>query len=201
MIEAICCQSFKSRNFFNNNSIQKDAGISALPAQSPVLVPYSLHNLKASYMPVKPDKEISFCGNKDSAKKTLSTKKTPNKKSTDDVIKQVVKENVGEDITRLSANRIKGNFYADFSNDLAIVLRTNRHAILEMDPGVDPEIFVHNFTTHLQATEKAQQASHKTKVIYIEDPDMAVAANTTGEITRQSFKKPEAKDTKVFNRK
>lgn len=168
----------------------------------------SSSNLKAHYMPINLSKEISFCGSKDKNKKSSKTEKGTDKAKAaaekkakeaaekkakeakeNRKIKQVLGQASGEDVTRLKAYRIKGDYGSDFSDDLAILLRTHNHVLLEMEPGVNPEVFAHLFANRLQAVEKAK-GGKKTRVIYIENPELAVTSYDTGAMFKILKDKP-----------
>ena len=182
MIEAIGYQNLKSKKFsFKNNGMQKNVTVPVPTTQSVVHEAYSLNNLKANYMPVNFGKEISFCGTADKSLVKFIAHKADDDETK--IPKGLESQNIGVDVTRLSKNRIKGDYYADFSEDLAVLIRTNQHLILETDAGVDPEIFVHNLVNHMEIADRAKDGKgKKSKVIYIKDPNAAVGEHLKKDI-------------------
>lgn len=132
---------------------------------------YSIDNLKANYMISSP---ISFHG---SDEKVVG-------ESTDIIvglnvqdIKKKLLRQVPPDSSYVVSNlpqkeKIKGSFYQPLSNDLAILLNSDKDVMLLMENGVNPEIFVQKFAERISDNEykKVSFDRQTTDVIFIQDP-------------------------------
>lgn len=145
------------------------------PLQSNISVSsYSTNQLKTNYMPA-----ISFGNDPVSgASEPLTQAPVPVKAMPDPKeIRKKLLTQVPYDssfvISSLTAkDRLEGPFYKSLSDDLAILMTSDKDGVLVMEKGVNPEIFVHMFTNNVIGNkyEKMGFSSHDTDVVFIQDP-------------------------------
>lgn len=123
---------------------------------------YSLDNLKANYMPQKTKNVISFKGANEKFNFPITYSSYIDY---DD-------ENLVSITNLPTEKKLKGNFYKEFSDDLAVAIRSGENVFLEKEKGVSAEIFVQNFAKNLEdkEAEGKKTLGAKTRVVYIKDP-------------------------------
>lgn len=180
MIKSIYSQNLEQKNVvLNNNASLKNV---SEPKQLPMVIQgfsnYSLVNLKANYMP------ISFRGDTvegNNKYKLISANgieipwKIPEAKA---------KINVS-DLPKES--RHLGDYWGDFSDDLAVILKSDICVKLEHNEDADPDIFVHSFANHF-STKKATHGAD-TRVFLIHDSKEAAQEAIDRDFYINQFKK------------
>ena len=157
MITNIYSTSLGETKSFPKITIKKNAvsvPFQSLKNSKPAAV-YSLNNLKAKYMPV------SFCGG-DSASSNYWTQRnkslvTTGRTPVDEILNRI----------KISKNLLKGNYYDEFTNDLAVLLGSDKDVFIKTAPDTFPQIMAHSMTKKIQ--EGNYKSIGKPEVVYIED--------------------------------
>lgn len=204
MIRGIYSTSLEAKDFSSNKVFtKKNVSVPQLALQSsePVMN-YSLNNLKANYMPLNDAKTISFCGEEQKrpnlirrAEQIEVYKKLPDINEIKRKLISTLPDDSSVAINELpKEKRFKGSYYKTLSDDLSILLSTDKDAILTVENGVSPAIFVQNFSDNVVKNKYAKIGfdPYYTDVTYIENP-LAFSAHTLAEI-----KINEAKDADIL---
>lgn len=170
MIKSIYSQNLEQKNtVFEFKTSSKNV---SLPLQLQMVNQkasnYSLNNLKANYMP------IAFRGDTAEGNNITAVSKEGIKASWF-IPKPKAKINV-TDLPKDS--RYVGDYWSEFSDDLAVVLKSDKCVKLEYDESFEPEIFVHSFANHFSI--KKNEHGIDTKVFFI--PDSQLAAQEAADI-------------------
>lgn len=173
MITKVCSSYYGLKNNSQNKSNVKNNASAPIQNIS-VKSAYSLNNVKANYMPA-----ISFGNdpvsgtNEPLVQIPAPAKAMPDPKEIRKKLLTQVPYDSSFVISSLTEkDRIEGPYYKPLSDDLAILMTSDKDGILVVEKGVNPEIFVHMFTNNVMGNkyEKLGFSSHGTDVIFIQDP-------------------------------
>lgn len=183
MIKSIYSQSLESKN------LSAKKGLSHSNVRMPMQVPtisqglanYSTDNLKANFMPMF-GANISFHGAEASNKLIVVDKDGTE-------IPWIIPEGKARvNVSELSKEaRYSGDYWGEFADDLAVLLKSDMSIKLKHSPDFDPEIFVHSFANHFST--KTANHGVDTKVILLHDTEEA----TKEVIDRDYFAKAQKK--------
>lgn len=168
MINSIYSGNFELKDFSCKKRINGSTSVPVYSLQNSVESKnYSLNNLKANYMPVANQNVISFGNQKNQQAYSLNELRNQARASlpvddTHDIINGIPREQL-----------VKGTFYKQFSDDLAIWLDTEKDLIFPHEKDVSPEIFVHKFTENILNNQYKGMglSADNTDVILIHDPE------------------------------
>lgn len=176
--------SFQSKVVFKSSKMITSPGlVSTFPSN------YSSENIKANYMP------ISFKGKEDAYGKkqakeaaSVQTKKAPKVSLNKNFLRIMVSD--------LPQNAVlQGNYYNQLSDDVAVLLGSDKYALLVKDKDVEPELFVHNFARNFKEGKYAGSGLKikNSDVVYINDPVMALKELVGGMFSEEFGTKPSPK--------
>lgn len=184
MIKSIYSQSLEQKKVTTSASVSSKADIS--PVQNTIcsqkISNYSVNNLRANYMP------ISFRGEKDlcqdifpntggETKTYLPGAKLPLETGSPETIRALYMNKVPYDtsfnmVDLAEEEKIKGSFYREATDDLSILLKSDKDAMIISEHGASNTTFIHKFMERINNCDysKIGLSKMKTDVIYIEDP-------------------------------
>ena len=174
MIERITGITINNNRKFEGNN--KRNNISVPFTLNNKFASYTAENLKANYMPLK----VSFGSNLPAV-----TNNEPLR-----TIKNV--------------NKYKGEYYNNFSDDVAIILGSEKDMILTAKKGIDAEIFTHNFADRIVSGKyKGMGLDTKTydSINYIDSPKDLYNQNLdiTRLLSKLQTREPDKKHLVVIN--
>lgn len=174
MIKGIYSANLESKDFSSQQDVnKKNVNVSSLSLRSNMPASNcSLNNLQANYMPLNAFKTVSFCGNVPTSEEASFGTSMPSV----NFIRKQFYSNINESsalaLDKLDElSKIQGSFHQKLADDLSIVLATEKDAILVMEHGVAPDIFVQNFAKNVSSGKYANIGldSDAVRVLYIND--------------------------------
>lgn len=184
MIKSIYSQSLEQKKVATSTTVSSKTATS--PVQNTICSKnfsnYSFNNLKANYMP------ISFRGEKDlvdsiypstggTTQTYLPGAKMPLETGSVETIRALYLTKVPYDtsfnmVDLEEGEKIKGSFYKEATDDLSILLKSDKDAILVSEHGASNTAFIHKFMERINNCDysKIGFSKMRTDVIYIEDP-------------------------------
>ncbi len=168
MIKSIYSQTLESKNLLSvKESKNKNVSIPIETKNNTFCCAnYSTDNLKANYLPVNSKSNISFGANTDNTIIVVDGKGFEVPWELPEPIAKV-------DVSDLpKENRYIGDYWGEFSDDLAVLLKSDKSVNLKYDPEFNPDLFVHSFANHFST--KSANHGVNTKVVLLHDSQYAV---------------------------
>ncbi len=188
----------KENNAYVPQKVQK-AKNATLPItmQNPT-VAYSALNLQANYMPLAKPAIVSFgSASNDNEDKFLTVANFENHVFNDNLNPHALT------INKLpEAEKIKGEYYNNFSDDLAILIGSEKDVLLTTSKlGVEPKILANNFSDRIEKNKYQGMGmfNFDTDVIYIDDPLKAAQSYNLQKAKENMIKKGFIDNSKRFD--
>lgn len=176
MVKGIYSANLGSKDFSSKQDAnKKNVNVSSLSLRSNMPASNcSLNNLQANYMPLSNTKTVSFCGNVPTSEEASLGASISSVSFIRNQFFKTINDSSALVLDKLDeVSKIQGSFHQKLADDLSIVLATEKDAILVMEHGVAPDIFVQNFAKNVSTGKYANIGldSDSVRVLYINDKD------------------------------
>lgn len=177
MISKIYASDAGLKDFLSKSTAKTNKTVSNVVDINRTLKNYSLNNLQANYLPVNSSASVSFGRRTKYHYREVVVPETVPTGPNIEILRSKIISRLPSDssfsfIDMPEEEKIIGSYYDKLTNDLSILLSSDKDATLVMDEGISPDIFASSFAKKLSDGNFARIGLTKetSDVIYITDP-------------------------------